>query len=366
MNRSALACTATLCLTIAGVTVLNAGPTDPPAGPITGTYKTLAEVEPRSAVNATTCPGDANSIFKITHPGSYYLTGNITGVVGKDGIEIAASGVTLDLNGFTLAGVSGAAIGVRCTAYPGEFTLRNGVVKQWSYGADLTSPGGSGRSVIVENVIFSNNLNAGVYVGEGSTVRDCIATDNAKGGFVSSAGSTTYEHCTALSNGLSGFTASASSFVACTANDNTTGFALGGECSVSACVASSNAAYGVTVSSTCTVRASTFSRNGTAGIQASQNNNTIEGNLCAGNGNGMDIAGEGNSIDSNRINSNTGKGLNVLATNNIITRNTAHANPGGNYSIVAGNSVAPLVGVVGTNNWPAVANSNHPFANFGF
>src|SRR5438034_11001068 len=84
-----------------------AGSLTPPAGPITGTMKSITEVEPRIAINATNTPGDTNSLFKITQPGSYYLTGNIAGVASKHGIEIVASGVTLDLNGFDLVGVTG-------------------------------------------------------------------------------------------------------------------------------------------------------------------------------------------------------------------------------------------------------------------
>ena len=105
MKRTPLLATAALTLAAAGL--LFAGPLDPPAGPVTSTYKTLTEVEPRIAISATNTPGDADSVFKITQPGSYYLTGNITGVVGKHGIEIAVSGVTLDLGGFDLVGVPG-------------------------------------------------------------------------------------------------------------------------------------------------------------------------------------------------------------------------------------------------------------------
>lgn len=72
------------------------------------THKTLTEVEPRIAISATNTPGDADSLFKITAPSSYHPTGSIT---GRHGIEIVASGVTLDLNGFDLVGSSiGAAV----------------------------------------------------------------------------------------------------------------------------------------------------------------------------------------------------------------------------------------------------------------
>src|SRR5678815_4185257 len=86
--------------------VLSQGLLTPPGTPAP-TMKTLDQVEPRVAINATNTPGDTDSLFKITQPGSYYLTGNITGVAGKHGIAIAASGVTVDLNGFDVAGVPG-------------------------------------------------------------------------------------------------------------------------------------------------------------------------------------------------------------------------------------------------------------------
>src|SRR5262245_50105057 len=80
-----------------------AGPLNPPVGPVTSTYKTLSDVEPRTAINATNTPGDATCLFRITTPGSYYLTGNVTGVPGKAIITVANAGqvgVTIDLNGF--------------------------------------------------------------------------------------------------------------------------------------------------------------------------------------------------------------------------------------------------------------------------
>ena len=58
------------------------GPLDPPDGPITPTYKTLTEVEPRIPLNAETAPGDADYLFNIPKSGSYYLTGNIKVVPG--------------------------------------------------------------------------------------------------------------------------------------------------------------------------------------------------------------------------------------------------------------------------------------------
>src|SRR5881392_43776 len=111
MTRTRIACSF-IGLGILAAAVLHAGPLNPPAGPVASSYKTLTEVEPRTAISAANTPGDSDSLFKITQPGSYYLTGNIQGVSGKHGVEIAASGVTLDLNGFDLLGAPGSLDGV--------------------------------------------------------------------------------------------------------------------------------------------------------------------------------------------------------------------------------------------------------------
>src|SRR6187399_982880 len=82
-----------------------------PPGPPAPTMRTLDQIEPRIPINATNTPGDADSLFRITQPGSYFFTGNIAGVAGKHGIEVAASNVTIDMRGFELAGVAGSLSG---------------------------------------------------------------------------------------------------------------------------------------------------------------------------------------------------------------------------------------------------------------
>src|SRR5690242_16063675 len=66
--------------------------------------KSLDQIEPRTPVDATHTPGNSFEGFIISQPGSYYLTTNILGSSGKDGIEIATNNVSLDLNGFALLG----------------------------------------------------------------------------------------------------------------------------------------------------------------------------------------------------------------------------------------------------------------------
>src|SRR5450432_171554 len=69
------------------------GSLTPPGAPAP-TMKSLAQIEPRTPISSVP--------FTIGAPGSYYLTTNLTTTV-SNAIVIAASGVTLDLNGFTLS-----------------------------------------------------------------------------------------------------------------------------------------------------------------------------------------------------------------------------------------------------------------------
>ena len=80
---------AAILLVIAGTiasAVVIAGPLAPPAGPIAATYKTLADIEPRVAISTTNTPGDADSMMKITSPGSYYLPADLDCLPSHAGI----------------------------------------------------------------------------------------------------------------------------------------------------------------------------------------------------------------------------------------------------------------------------------------
>src|SRR5262245_41804718 len=95
----------------AGAGASLAGPLDPPSGPVAPTMKPLDQVEPRTAINAVNTPGDATAVFRITQPGSYYLTGNVAGVLNRSGIAVSAADVTIDLNGFAVLGAPGSLAG---------------------------------------------------------------------------------------------------------------------------------------------------------------------------------------------------------------------------------------------------------------
>ena len=53
--------------------------------------KSLDQIEPRTPINSTTTPGNAGALFIISTAGSYFLTGNVTGVAGKVGIAVTVA-----------------------------------------------------------------------------------------------------------------------------------------------------------------------------------------------------------------------------------------------------------------------------------
>src|SRR5262249_14863369 len=152
------------------------GPLTPPGAPAP-TMKSLDQVEARIIINTTNTPGNANTQFIISAPGSYYLTGNITGVSGKHCIFVSSANVTIDLNGFMLIGVGGSGTAIYDGAVNhGNTVVRNGTIASWGgSGIDLSSSFDS----IVENLIVTNNTGFGLKMSDACALRNCVVRDNA-------------------------------------------------------------------------------------------------------------------------------------------------------------------------------------------
>src|SRR5262245_42158782 len=131
-SRTTIAIASLALVATAGLLV--AGPLAPPAGPVTSTFKTLTETEPRIAINATNTPGSGSAMFLISQPGSYYLTGNITGAASKTAISVITSNVTIDLGGFAMTGVAGSLVGIEAQG-ESNLTVTNGTLSSWGAGA---------------------------------------------------------------------------------------------------------------------------------------------------------------------------------------------------------------------------------------
>jgi hypothetical protein len=365
-------------------TLFAQGSLTPPGAPAP-TMKTLDQVEARIIVNVANTPGNATNTFIISQPGSYYLTGNITGVSGKHGISIQADDVTLDLNGFALiSGGGGAFRGVNVPAAQKNLYVRNGTVRGWTDGGVRTD---LATSTLAEKLRLSDNVGAtGLALGNGSA-RDCVATGNATG-FVLGNGAQ-IEGCTATSNGdgfilndrahannciattNTGIGFNCTNFVTlldCTASRNfgAAGIAVQGSCSIircnasrnipsgnginagdgctiTNCTAGSNALHGILAGNGCNVAECTLGSNGHAGIYA-VSGCRVYGNTCASNNTtndnqvgGITVVGDTSLIDSNLCSNNGLYGF-VATRHNLVVRNVARGQST-NYSVTGGTAI---------------------------
>lgn len=407
---------------LAGAKTAHAGPLNPPPGPIASTGKTLTEVEPRIAINSTNTPGSSatSSIFRITQPGSYYLTGNIIATqTNRHVIAIAASGVTIDLNGFLIRGLGtlqGAFDCIFGEANVERVTVRNGHIEL--AGRDGINFQGC-RNIVIESVSAQSCLGRGIRSGTDSIINRCTAVSNLQTG-ISANVKNSVSSCTATSNGGFGISVGFGSTITnCTAsNNNLRGIETEPSCIISHCSSTSNNDSGIEPSTDCTISHCTASNNGGSGIYgdfantvvactACENaangiyagfgstvvdcsvrnnseygivcngNSTVRGNTCASNG--TDAAGANllvtfsgdNRIEDNNC-SGAFRGIEVTTSGNIILRNTCAGNDI-NYVIAANNRYGPIINITATGTAAVSGNaatstigSADPHANFAY
>jgi hypothetical protein len=132
-------------ITVSTFIILNSafgqGALTPPGAPAP-TMKSLDQIEARTPVDATHTPGDGTTLFIISQPGAYYLTGNIP--TTTNAIAINTNGVTLDLNGFTISSTASPASGTGITVNnASDVTILNGHIRGGvTYnGSSYTGPG---------------------------------------------------------------------------------------------------------------------------------------------------------------------------------------------------------------------------------
>ncbi|MBX3351813.1 MAG: right-handed parallel beta-helix repeat-containing protein [Phycisphaeraceae bacterium] len=382
---------ALISLTLASAAAF-AGPIDPPAGPVAPTMKTLAEVEPRIAINAQNTPGDANSLYRISQPGSYYLTGNITGQPGMHGIEIGASDVTLDLNGFRLQGVPGSLDGIATGFLLFRVTIRNGTITSWGGdGIDLTEGGALMRPSLIEGIHATANSGRGISVGRYATIRDCTAANNVGDGIVA-VRYAIVESSVSSDNGGAGFDLGQDSLATnCIANGNDsygiTGFAhlvvrdcvtegngldgiRGPEGSnISGSASRNNGGNGIILFNGSTVRGCTAEGNTFAGIYASTRCLVIENNAMNNQAAGFRVFNIDSRVEGNNSTGNT-VGYLVESAGNFIARNTASGNTSSNWSVVAGNACfvvnATNSAAINGNSGGVSPGSTNPNANYTY
>lgn len=145
-----------------------------PAGAPAPSMKSLDQIEARQPIS--TAP------FTINQSGAYYLTTNLT-VSSGDAISIAANGVTLDLNGFTIRSVSPTASGtaIHLGGSRHDIVIANGFIIG---GVTNDSAGNYGGSGFNNGIVYSGNNPTNVTVR-----RICVSGCLLDGIFLGAAGS---------------------------------------------------------------------------------------------------------------------------------------------------------------------------------
>lgn len=321
---------------VAGISALAAmakgGPLNPPAGPVASTGKTLTDVEPRTPINDTTCPGTATHRYIISSPGSYYLTDNVIAGVGVIALNILAD-CEVDLNGYAITGGPTATAAI---TIPGasRLRLRNGAVAGWG------GVSGTGRACVMENLWFTMTPNTeghGVELSGTATVRNCVIEGASNFGL--------FLHAQSLVE-------------SCTVRQCAAGISISGGAGsvIRGCIVSDCRILGVIV---------TIDSGGNGYARVSNNlvRNCSDGILCLSNG---------TVVEDNVLQLNASRGVHCSDTGNVIIRNIVTGSTTA-FSLVAGNRYGPIVNIPGAGT-PAVTGSSaastmgstDPTANFVF
>lgn len=334
-----------------------AGPLDPPAGGISPTYKTLTEVEPRTVINQANTPGDADSVFRITQPGSYYLAGNMTGEASKAGIEIMCSDVTIDLNGFQMVGVPGSKWGVVAGGLISGLTVRDGTIRGFGSSGITGTPTHSR----VQNVTVSDCGDFGINLGMGGTVEGCIVQNIGHTGILVTALGR-ISNCV-TSRGATGILADVQTTVeGCRAFDNTgIGIRVDGGSIATNCTAYLNGSHGFEVANSSRLESSVARLNSGDGVRVGSGCVVTGVNSDTNTQNGFRVISSSSRVDSCHATANTGRGFVLDAADSLLVRNSARGNAAGAYAAPAGAEYGQIISSPG-----AGFVATNPWANFSF
>ncbi len=339
----------TLLSFLAITTTLHAqGPLNPPAGPIAPVMRSLSQIEPRIPLSATTTPGDASSIFIISSPGSYYLTGNLPLAAGYRGIAVACDDVTIDLAGFSIEGVAGSHSAIGClNAACKRLVVKNGGIRgPGSHGINNSPPAGFSPIAydnVFENLTITGCKGYGIHASNGM-VRNCVISECTYKGII-----------------LTGVVASV--VESCTVNNNAGGGISINNGIVSRCSAVKNPGTGVSIGNSgivrdCHVEGSTTGINGanltvtgcavydcTTGISSNiasliTGNNILSETLAAGSL-GIYCGYSGTRLEHNNV-VNMATGMKIVAGGNLIIGNSFRGNTTA-LNAAAGNRVGTLL-----------------------
>jgi len=145
----------------------------------------VIEINQARADKGGITPGDAPGLpitistgVSGTDPMSFRLTGPLATGSGDNVIEIQSPHVTVDLNGFAITCGTPPCGGNAIDSSSNNITVRNGTVRGFAIGVNLT-----GSGALVEDVRAIGNT-TGLSVGDNCLVRNNVATANGSQGIV--------------------------------------------------------------------------------------------------------------------------------------------------------------------------------------
>jgi hypothetical protein len=132
-------------------------------------------------INQATVTAAGGFPYTLSQPGSYRLSGNLIVSGTTDGIDITASNVTIDLNGFSLSCSNGIGCfnGISVTnASSSNITITRGsVTGPFQFGVEV----GSAADVLLEELHVANSVGFGADLGSNAIVRRCSFDHNGAG-----------------------------------------------------------------------------------------------------------------------------------------------------------------------------------------
>lgn len=263
---------------------------------------TFAEVQPKVPIST------AN--FVINQPGSYYLTGNLY-ADNVDAIIVRADDVTLDLMGFTLAGVQPYR-GIFIEGGRKNVEIRNGTIRGFGSGISTDfNEANEGHSVIGVRIV--ENDGSGIYlVGSYHLIKNCTVACNAGSGIYAYTKSRVIDNSVYLNQGDGIWTLTGATVRGNTVNDcDGAGIFVSSFCTVmdNTVVGNNtpgdNSLGGIRVNNGCLVKNNTVGNNGYCNVNVRNSGNALEENLLTDSENGVWFDCDGNYYDNNRAARNT-------------------------------------------------------------
>lgn len=270
--------------------------------------------------------------FKITSPGSYYFTGDLTHTIpDQNAIEVDVNNVTIDLMGFNLIGPgSGTGRGIDL-GLRSNVEIRNGTVSGF---------GGAG----IFSGDFFDEQTFDYFYGNGHRVIDVRVVANHGGGIVLHGANHRVRGCLVLRNGDYGiYLGDVGKAICNIVNENAwDGLEAGYGCTVLENTVHGNAANGIILWSACTASNNTAAGNFDCGIWVATGCN-VTGNTTAFNNRGICVGADfssGNLIKSNVAEENFECNIYIAGQSNSVEENLVTRSEQGIFFSQGGNFYA--------------------------